>query len=102
MSDGGSGKKSGEKWLDLDAVVIGIQKGHLRFEIFVDPNLAFDYRRGENTPLEEILKSYDVYEDAKRGNKATDMLVEDAFGSSDIFDIAPEIIKQAMQKGMKK
>jgi ribosome maturation protein SDO1 len=93
MSDGGSGKKSGEKWLDLDAVVIGMQKGHLRFEIFVDPNLAFDYRRGENIPLEEILKSYDIYEDAKRGNKATDMLVEDAFGSSDIFDIAPELIK---------
>ncbi len=93
MSDGGSGKKSGEKWLDLDAVVIGIQKGHLRFEIFVDPNLAFDYRRGEDVPIEEILKSYEVYEDAKRGQRATEMLVEDAFGSSDVFDIAPEIIK---------
>lgn len=93
MSDGGSGKKSGEKWLDLDAVVIGIQKGHLRFEIFVDPNLAFDYRRGEDIPIEEILKSYEVYEDAKRGQRATEMLVKDAFGSSDIFDIAPEIIK---------
>ena len=93
MSDGGSGKKSGEKWLDLDAVVIGIQKGHLRFEIFVDPNLAFDYRRGEDVPIEEILKSYEIYEDAKRGQRATEMLVEDAFGSSDVFDIAPEIIK---------
>ncbi len=93
MSDGGSGKKSGEKWLDLDAVVIGIQKGHLRFEIFVDPNLAFDYRRGEDVPIEEILKSYEIYEDAKRGQRATEMLVEDAFGSSDVFDIAPDIIK---------
>lgn len=93
MSDGGSGKKSGEKWLDLDAVVIGIQKGHLRFEIFVDPNLAFDYRRGEDVPIEEILKSYEIYEDAKRGQRATELLVEDAFGSSDVFDIAPEIIK---------
>ncbi len=93
MSDGGSGKKSGEKWLDLDAVVIGIKKGHLRFEIFVNPDLAFDYRRGEDVPLEEILKSYEIYEDAKRGNKATEMLVKDAFGSSEIFDIAPEIIK---------
>jgi len=34
---GGSGRKSGEKWVDLDAVIIGIKKGHLRFEIFVDP-----------------------------------------------------------------
>lgn len=91
---GGSGKKSGDKWVELDAVVIGINKGHLRFEIFVDPNLAFDYRRGEDVPIQEILKSYEVYEDAKRGERATDSLVKDAFGSDDIFDIAPEIIKQ--------
>ena len=91
---GGSGKKTGDTWIDLDAVVIGIQKGHLRFELFVDPNLAFDYRRGEDIPLEDILKSYDVYEDAKRGERATDSLVKDAFGSDEVFDIAPEIIKQ--------
>ncbi|MGY5864572.1 MAG: ribosome assembly factor SBDS [Candidatus Thorarchaeota archaeon] len=91
---GGSGKKSGEKWIDLDAVVIGIKKGHLRFEIFVDPNLAFNYRRGEDVPLEEILKSYEIYEDAKRGERATDSLVKDAFGSDRVFEIAPEIIKQ--------
>ncbi|MFW9848960.1 MAG: ribosome assembly factor SBDS [Candidatus Thorarchaeota archaeon] len=94
MTGGGSGKKSGEKWLDLDAVVIGIKKGHLRFEIFVDPDLAFEYRRGEDVPLADILKSYEIYEDARRGERATDMLVEDAFGSSEIFDIAPEIIKR--------
>jgi ribosome maturation protein SDO1 len=94
MMGGGSGKKSGEKWLDLDAVVIGIKKGHLRFELFVDPDLAFEYRRGTEIPLSEILKSYEVYEDAKRGERATDSLVEDAFGSSEVFDIAPEILKQ--------
>jgi ribosome maturation protein SDO1 len=91
---GGSGKKSGEKWIELDAVVIGIKKGHLRFEIFVDPDLAFDYRRGEDVPLEEILKSYEIYEDAKRGERATDSLVKDAFGSDRVFEIAPEILKQ--------
>jgi len=90
---GGSGRKTGDKWVDLDAVVIGIKKGHLRFEILVDPNLAFDYRRGDDIPLQDILKSYKIYEDAKRGEHAIDSLVKDAFGSDDIFDIAPEIIK---------
>ena len=94
MMGGGSGRKTGEKWLELDAVVIGIQKGHLRFELFVDPHLAFEYRRGESIPLEDILKSYEVYEDAKRGERATESLVKDAFGSDEIFEIAPEIIKQ--------
>jgi len=94
MMGGGSGKKTGDKWIDLDAVVIGMKKGHLRFELFVDPNLAFDYRRGGDIPLEDILKSYDIYEDAKRGERATDSLVKDAFGTDEIFEIAPEIIKQ--------
>jgi ribosome maturation protein SDO1 len=89
----GSSRKTGDKWLDLDAVVIGIQKGHLRFEIFVDPNLAFRFRRGEEIPLDTILKSFDVFEDARRGEHATDILVKDAFGSDDIFQIAPEIIR---------
>lgn len=90
----GSSRKTGDKWLDLDAVVIGIQKEHLRFEIFVDPDLAFRFRRGEEIPLDTILKSFDVFEDARRGEHATEFLVKDAFGSDDIFQIAPEIIRQ--------
>lgn len=90
----GSSRITGDKWIDLDAVVIGIQKGHLRFEIFVDPDLAFKFRRGEDIPLESILKSFDIFEDARRGEHATDILVKDAFGSDDIFQVAPEIIRQ--------
>ncbi len=90
---GGSGRLSGDKWIDLDAVVVGLQKGHVRVELFVDPDLAFEYRRGEDHPLSEILMSYEIYEDARRGEKATDILVQDAFGSTDVFDIAPEVIK---------
>lgn len=90
----GSGRKTGDKWLELDAVVVGIQKGHLRFELFVDPHLAFEYRRGEEIPLEDILKSYEIYEDAKRGEKASADLAKDTFGSDDVFVIAPEIIRQ--------
>lgn len=90
---GGSGKKSGEKWLDLDAVIISMEKDHVRVEIFVDPDLAFEYRRGADIPLEDILKSYDLFEDARRGEKATAELVADSFGSDDIFVIAPEIIR---------
>jgi len=89
----GSGRKSGEKWLELDAVVIGMKKGHLRVELFVNPDLAFDFRRGADVPIEEILTSYEIYEDAKRGERATEELVEDAFGTSDVFRIAAEIIK---------
>lgn len=89
-----SGSKAGDKWLDLEAVVIGIQKESLRFEIFVDPNTAFRYRRGEDIPLENILKSYNIYEDARRGLHASEELIRDNFGTTDIFQIAAEIIKR--------
>ena len=86
-------RKSGDKWLELDAVVVGIKKEHLRYEIFVDPDLAFKYRRGEDIPLDTILKSYDLFEDAKRGVRAQEDLLKDHFGSTDIFEIATEIIR---------
>lgn len=86
-------RKSGDKWLELDAVVVGIKREGNRFELFVDPDLAFDYRRGEDIPLQDILKSYEIYDDAKRGSRATDILVKDAFGSSEVFTVAPEILK---------
>ncbi|MCK4483208.1 MAG: ribosome assembly factor SBDS [Candidatus Thorarchaeota archaeon] len=86
-------RKSGDKWLELDAVVIGIKREGNRFELFVDPDLAFDYRRGEDVPMQDILKSYEIYDDAKRGSRATDILVKDAFGSSEVFTVAPEILK---------
>lgn len=86
-------RKSGDKWLELDAVVIGIKREGNRFELFVDPDLAFDYRRGEEVPLQDILKSYEIYDDAKRGSRATDILVKDAFGSSEVFTVASEILK---------
>jgi len=86
-------RKSGDKWLELDAVVIGIRREGNRFELFVDPDLAFDYRRGEDVPLQDILKSYEIYDDAKRGSRATDILVKDAFGSSEVFTVAAEILK---------
>jgi ribosome maturation protein SDO1 len=86
-------RKSGDTWLELDAVVIGIKREGNRFELFVDPDLAFDYRRGEDVLLEDILKSYEIYDDAKRGSRATDILVKDAFGSSEVFTVAREILK---------
>lgn len=90
----GSGTKAGDKWVKLEAIVIGLQKGHLRFELLVDPDLAFRYRRGEDVPLEDVLKSYDIYEDAKRGGHASMELVKDTFGTTEVFEVAPEIIKR--------
>jgi len=90
----GGDRRIGETWLDLDAVVVSLKKGPNRFELFVDPDLAFKYRRGEEIPIEDILKSYIVFEDARRGDHASENLFEDAFGTSEIFEIAPQIIKQ--------
>ncbi|MEM2142325.1 MAG: ribosome assembly factor SBDS [Candidatus Thorarchaeota archaeon] len=90
----GSGAKTGEKRLKLDAVAIGITRGPFKFEIFVDPDLAFRYRRGESVPIEDILKSYTIYEDAKRGQRASEQVVLDTFGTLDVFTVASEILRR--------
>ncbi len=90
----GSGAKTGDKWLELNAVVIGLDKDGRRFEILVDPDLAFRFRRGEDIPLEDILKIYTVYEDARRGVHASEELIKDSFGTDNIFSIAPLILKR--------
>ncbi len=90
----GSGRKTGEKWLKLDAVIVGLHKDEDRYEIFVDPDLAFRYRRGEDIPIESILKSYDLYEDARRGMRASEERAKEFFGTDDIFEIAAQILKR--------
>jgi len=90
----GSGSKTGEKWLQLDAVVVGLHKEGLRFEVFVDPDLAFRFRRGEDVPIESILKSYDLYRDARRGERASEEQAKEFFGTDDIFEIATQILKR--------
>jgi ribosome maturation protein SDO1 len=70
-----------------------VSKGE-KFEIIVDSELAWEYRLGKRTSLENVLISDTVYKDANKGERATTASLQKVFGTTDIMKIADIIIKK--------
>ena len=65
------------------------------FELYVDPDAAYSYLEGSKKDLKNILVSEEVYENAKKGERAKGSDVQKVFGTSDIMDI----LKIVFEKG---
>jgi conserved hypothetical protein TIGR00291 len=70
-----------------------VSKGE-KFEIIVDSELAWEYRLGKRSSLENVLISDTVYKDANKGERATTSSLQKVFGTTDIMKIADIIIKK--------
>ena len=64
------------------------------FEINIDPDLAMEFKRGENIPLSEILKAEQIFSDAKKGELTSESKLEEVFNTTNILEIAEIIIKE--------
>ena len=64
------------------------------FEILVDPDLAWSFKCGVDVDFDELLVSEFVYKNASKGLKASDESLKAAFGTLDIYKIAPIILKK--------
>ncbi|MEM2907348.1 MAG: ribosome assembly factor SBDS [Candidatus Odinarchaeota archaeon] len=85
----------GDKWVEFGNLVIArYEKGGDSFEILVEPNKAYEFRRGGNVSLEEILEGFIIFEDLKHGKKASPESMERAFGTKDPLVIAEKILKE--------
>ncbi|RLJ07461.1 MAG: ribosome assembly factor SBDS [Candidatus Aenigmatarchaeota archaeon] len=76
------------------AVIARIERGGKRFEILVDPELAQDFRQGKPVGLESILAVRAVFKDARKGERAGEKELEEAFGTQDLLKIAEEILRK--------
>ncbi len=76
------------------AVLARFEKSGKRFEIYVEPFLAMDVKKGAEVPLRELLAVETVFRDAKKGEKAKEEDIEKIFGTKDIEKIAKRIIKE--------
>lgn len=75
-----------------DAVVARYTYQGNRFELLVDPRLAMELRRGKDVDFEELLAIDEVFKDALRGERQSENLVREAFGTEDMKEIAKRII----------
>jgi ribosome maturation protein SDO1 len=77
-----------------DAVIARLEYYGERFEILVDPDLASDFKKGEDINIEEILAVEEVFKDAKKGDKASEEAMNKAFDTTDPLEAAATIIRK--------
>ncbi len=77
-----------------DAVIARLEYYGKHFEILVDPELAADFKRGEEIEVEEILAVEDIFKDARKGDKASEEAMQKAFNTTDLAEVAAFIIKK--------
>lgn len=78
----------------LDDAVIARLKTHGKtFEVFVDPDGALGFRRGEQVKIEDILAVEDVFSDAKNGDRHTEQDIINSFETTDPLKIAEKIVR---------
>ncbi len=77
----------------LDESIIARLKTHGKtFEVFVEPDGALAFKRGDQVKVENILAVEDVFSDAKNGDRPAEQDVINAFGTTDAIKIAEKII----------
>jgi ribosome maturation protein SDO1 len=77
-----------------DAVIARLEYYGEHFEILVDPDLASDFKRGEDIKIEDVLAVEEVFKDARKGDKASEEAMIKAFDTVDPIEAAPTIIKK--------
>lgn len=75
------------------AILATFDKAGKHFEIYVDPDAAYAYIEKRKPDLKNILVSDEVYEDARKGEKAKPSDVQKAFGTTDIMLILEHVLK---------
>ncbi|MDP7282659.1 MAG: ribosome assembly factor SBDS [Candidatus Undinarchaeales archaeon] len=75
------------------AVLARFSQGGHNFEIYVDPVLAVKLKDSDpNVSVRDVLAANEVYKDARQGDKASETIMQDVFGTSDVEKVAYEII----------
>lgn len=83
--------------IDLESkALIKYSYGNQKFEIIVDPEQALKYRKGEEKILlNDIVEGYVVFHNATKGERASETILEQTFGTSN----QEEIVETILQKG---
>ncbi|MEA2071168.1 MAG: ribosome assembly factor SBDS [Asgard group archaeon] len=84
------------KYIELeDKAIVRYTYGNKKFEVIVDPEKALAYKKGENVQINDVVEGYVVFENATKGVKVSDIILEQTFGTLD----ENEIIKTILDRG---
>ena len=74
-----------------NTIVARFEKAGERFEIIVDPKLAYDFKTGVKKDFDNVVLVDEVFKDAKKGERQTSAAIKKAFGTEAFADIAAKI-----------
>ncbi len=75
-----------------DAVIASLNLKGEKFEIFVDPELAFEFKTGKKKDFSNILVVDEIFKDAKKGERQSIEKIRKIFGTEDIIEVAKKIV----------
>ncbi len=76
-----------------DAIVARYEHGGHHFEILVDPDAIDDIKSGKIENVIDYLVIDEIFKDARKGDRASEELVKEVFGTTDVNEVAKKIIK---------
>lgn len=76
-----------------DAVVARYGRKDTHFEILVDPKAIDEVMEGREINILEYLATDLIFKDARKGEKASEEVLKDVFGTTDVAEIALQILK---------
>jgi ribosome maturation protein SDO1 len=71
-----------------------LTKSGRTFEVDVDPDLALNYKAGKPVELTEVLKAQKIFNNAKKGELASEVEMKEMFNTSDALEVASIILKE--------
>ena len=77
-----------------DAVIARYEHSGHRFEILVDPNIIDDVKSGKVENVIDYMVIDEIFKDAHKGDRASEELIKEVFGTIDVNEVAKEIIKK--------
>ncbi len=77
-----------------EAVIARLETHGEHYEVLVDPDLALNFKHGEDIDISSVLAVETIFKDSKKGDKASEEHMEKIFATSDQLEIARQIIKK--------
>jgi ribosome maturation protein SDO1 len=80
--------------MESDEAITVKYNGDNEFEILVNPDEAFEYKRGEIDDFSKVLFVREIFKDAAAADRASAADIDDEFGTKDVLKAAEQLFRK--------
>ncbi len=75
------------------AVVIKYQKNGESFELYINPDIAYEYITGKRSDPLSALEAEEIFKDARKGERQSEEKIKKAFGTTELQKVVEVILR---------